>query len=125
MSTLRVSTIQDTAGSNSSTPAAIANGIAKAWVAFNGTGTVAIRSSYNVSSITDGGTGIYTVNFTSSLADANYSAVGTAGYLGGGSEAFLCGHDAAPSAGAFPLRVILAGSLSYVDKSYVYVSFFR
>lgn len=72
MSTLRVSTIQDTAGSNSSTPAAIANGIAKAWVNFNGTGTVAIRASYNVSSITDNGAGDYTVNFTSSFADANY-----------------------------------------------------
>jgi len=45
MSTLRVSTIQDTAGSNSSTPAAIANGIAKAWVNFNGTGTVTLHNT--------------------------------------------------------------------------------
>ena len=49
---------------------------AKAWVNFNGTGTVAIRSSYNVSSITDNGTGDYTVNFTTALADANYSLQG-------------------------------------------------
>lgn len=48
---------------------------ALAWVNFNGTGTVAIRSSYNVSSITDNGTGDYTVNFTNALSDANYSAV--------------------------------------------------
>lgn len=75
MSTLRVSTIQDTAGSNSSTPAAIANGIAKAWVNFNGTGVVAIRAQYNVSSITDGGTGNYTVNFTSAMTDGNFSTV--------------------------------------------------
>jgi hypothetical protein len=47
---------------------------ALAWVNFNGTGTVAIRSSYNVSSITDGGVGTYTVNFTNALADTNYSA---------------------------------------------------
>lgn len=46
---------------------------ALAWVNFNGTGTVAIRSSYNVSSITDNGTGDYTVNFTTALADANYA----------------------------------------------------
>lgn len=46
--------------------------VAKAWVNFNGTGTVAIRASYNVSSITDNGTGSYTVNFTTALADANY-----------------------------------------------------
>jgi hypothetical protein len=44
----------------------------KAWVNFNGTGTVAIRASYNVSSITDNGTGDYTVNFTTALVDANY-----------------------------------------------------
>lgn len=47
-----------------------------AWVNFNGTGTVAIRASYNVSSITDNGVGDYTVNFTSALPDANYSIVG-------------------------------------------------
>lgn len=45
----------------------------KAWVNFNGTGTVAIRAAYNVSSITDNGTGDYTVNFTAALADANYA----------------------------------------------------
>ena len=49
---------------------------ALAWVNFNGTGTVAIRSSYNVSSITDNGTGDYTVNFTTALSDANYSVTG-------------------------------------------------
>ena len=45
----------------------------RAWVNFNGTGTVAIRASYNVSSITDNGVGDYTVNFTAALADANYT----------------------------------------------------
>ena len=49
----------------------------RAWVNFNGTGTVAIRASGNVSSITDNGVGDYTVNFTTAMADANYSAVGT------------------------------------------------
>lgn len=73
MSTLRVSTIQDTAGSNSSTPSAIANGTAKAWVNFNGSGTVAIRTSFNVSSITDNGVGDYTINFTNALASADYT----------------------------------------------------
>lgn len=45
----------------------------RAWVNFNGTGTVAITGSGNVSSITDTGTGSYTVNFTNSLPDTNYS----------------------------------------------------
>jgi hypothetical protein len=55
---------------------------ARAWVNFNGTGTVAIRGSVNVSSITDNGTGDYTVTFTTAMANANYSAQCTAGTYG-------------------------------------------
>lgn len=70
MSTLRVNTIQDSTGSSS--PAI--TGLAKAWVNFNGQNTVAIRASLNVSSITDlGGSGQYTINFTTALADASYA----------------------------------------------------
>ena len=65
MSTLRVTTLATQAGVEVYT--------AKAWVNFNGTGTVAIKASGNVSSITDNGTGNYTVNFTTAMADANYS----------------------------------------------------
>jgi hypothetical protein len=75
MSTLRVNTIQDTAGSGS--PAI--SGAAKAWVNFNGTNTVAIRASLNVSSITDNGTGDYTVNFSTAMSDTNYCVQGLAG----------------------------------------------
>ena len=57
----------------------------RAWVNFNGTGTVAIRASGNVSSITDNGVGDYTVNFTTAMPDANYSAV--AGAWGAGYQA--------------------------------------
>ena len=84
MSTLKTSNIQDTSGNNNSTPAQISNGRAKAWVNFDGTtGTqgqndVTIRSSFNVSSITDNGTGDYTVTFSSAMADTNYSVVLTA-----------------------------------------------
>ena len=49
----------------------------RAWVNFNGTGTVSVRGSGNVSSITDNGTGNYTMNFSSSLPDANYATIGT------------------------------------------------
>jgi hypothetical protein len=52
--------------------AAVAYGC-RAWVNFNGTGTVAIRASGNVTSITDNGTGDYTVNFTTAMPDANYN----------------------------------------------------
>lgn len=65
------------------TPATVGGMLCRAWVNFNGTGTVAIRASGNVSSITDGGVGIYTVNFTTAMVDANYSAVGTAPWAGG------------------------------------------
>jgi hypothetical protein len=47
-------------------------GIAKAWVNFNGTGTPSIRGSFNVSSITDNGTGDYTINFTTAMPNTNY-----------------------------------------------------
>lgn len=54
----------------------------RAWVNFNGTGTVAIRASGNVSSITDLGTGDYRVNFTTAMPDANFSAVASNNYDG-------------------------------------------
>jgi hypothetical protein len=60
------------------TPGLVAGQLCKAWVNFNGTGTVAIRASYNVSSITDNGVGAYTVNLTSALQDVN-CAVTTSG----------------------------------------------
>ena len=53
------------------------NQICKAWVNFNGTGTVAIRDSYNVSSITDNSTGQYTINFSNNMANTNYCGVAT------------------------------------------------
>jgi len=61
------------------TPAVIGGQLCKAWVNFNGTSTVAIRASYNVSSITDNGATDYTVNFTTAMADANYAVAATAG----------------------------------------------
>jgi len=51
----------------------------RAWVNFNGTGTVAIRDSANVSSITDRGAGTYTVNFSTNMPDGNYAVGGSAG----------------------------------------------
>jgi hypothetical protein len=67
MSTLRVNTLQNTSGVEVYT--------AKAWVNFNGVGTVSIRAAGNVSSVSDNGVGDYTVNFTTAMTDANYSVV--------------------------------------------------
>jgi hypothetical protein len=63
----------------------------RAWVNFNGVGTVAIRASGNVSSITDNGTGDYTVNFTTAMPDANYAQLVTAGRLNDRNNIFTLG----------------------------------
>jgi hypothetical protein len=63
--------------------------LCKAWVNFDGTGTVAIRASYNVSSITDNSTGNYTVNFANALADANFVATGCCRPTAGGTPHYV------------------------------------
>lgn len=83
MSTLNVNTIRhNTSGFNNVVAHADGAGTenathCRAWVNFNGTGVVAIRDDFNVSSITDNGTGDYTVNFSNALSDANYSTLCT------------------------------------------------
>jgi len=74
MSTLKANTLSNVAGTQSIPVDRVAQGTAAAWVNFNGTGTVAIRAAYNVTSITDNGVGNYTLNFTTALAHANYAA---------------------------------------------------
>jgi hypothetical protein len=73
----------------------------RAWVNFNGTGTVAIRASGNVSSITDVGTGNYTVSLTTAIVDANYSVVACG--VAVGSVNFQTPLVSAPSAGSFAI----------------------
>ena len=75
MSTLKVATIQDTSGNNSSTPSQVAEGRAKVWVSFSGSGTPSINDDFNVSSITDNATGQFTVNFTSAMANNDYACL--------------------------------------------------
>ena len=95
---------------------------ARAWVNFNGVGTVSIRANGNVSSITDNGTGNYTVNFTTAMSDANYSVGGTAGY------------DDASSMGTINPKVFNTGSMRFVtnyvngaqsDYQFVSIQIFR
>ena len=73
MSTLKLGTIATQDGTESTDVTNVVNGTAKAWVNFNGTGTVAIRRSFNVTSLTDLAVGKYTVNFTTAMTDANFS----------------------------------------------------
>ena len=95
----------------------------RAWVNFNGTGTVAIRASGNVTSITDNGTGEYTVNFTTAMSDANYSVVYGSGEGAAGSGLRI----AAQSGNTTTTQRIAIRNLSntLVDAEQVNVGIFR
>ena len=97
---------------------------ALAWVNFNGTGTVAIRSSYNVSSITDNGTGDYTVNFATALSDANYCIVSSGAPISG--EILCIGLDyTTPTKTTSAVRVnIKAPGVAKTDSSECNVAIF-
>ena len=97
--------------------------IAKAWVNFNGTtspGT--IRSSYNVSSVTKNGTGDYTVNFASALADANYSVVGSCGNGAASYNTFITSYSTSPTINS--TRVSTGFTNTPVDLSNINVQVF-
>lgn len=97
----------------------------RAWVNFDGTGTVAIRGSANVSSITDVGTGQYVVNFSTALVDANYciNATGThdsGSYVG---IAYVA-NDTPPTTSAVRIDCLNASNTP-TDISFAQVSIFR
>jgi hypothetical protein len=101
----------------------------RAWVNFNGTGTVAIRASGNVSSITDNGVGDYTVNFTTAMQDANYSIIGTSNNssypaAAGGALVVEQNYAVAPTTSAVAI-LIHRSTVGYVDNTLVCVSIFR
>jgi hypothetical protein len=95
----------------------------RAWVNFNGTGTVAIRASGNVTSITDNGTGNYTVNFTTAMPDADFAAVCIAG-TGASANQVNIVSDIGRSTTTFAL--LNAGTTGAgVDRAYINVVIFR
>jgi len=92
----------------------------RAWVNFNGTGTVAIRASGNVSSITDNGTGDYTINFTTAMPDANYIVHVTA-FSSGSTALFLAGASTySQTTTAFRLA-IRNQTTTLTDAEYIFV----
>jgi len=102
----------------------------RAWVNFNGTGTVAIRASGNVSSITDNGTGDYTVNFTTAMPDANYNAVSMGqrnDFNNGDMNISFYGNVYGTAIGTGSVRVNSAHASSYTlsDALTVCVAIFR
>ena len=99
----------------------------RAWVNFNGTSTVAIRASGNVSSITDNGTGFYTVNFSTSMPDANYSWNGSVQRLDSGTNSVggVYGVLNQQAAGSYQIRTSWADNGGTLDFPVVCISVFR
>lgn len=94
----------------------------RAWVNFNGTGTVAIRASGNVSSITDNGAGDYTVNFTTAMSDANYAVnVSVGGSVAAATETL----SAVQTTDTGSARVIAKAISAFTDRAIFCVSIFR
>lgn len=109
---------------------------ARAWVNFNGTGTVAIRASGNVSSITDNGAGDYTINFTTAMADVDYAVVANAAPsdnqrnnvtigLSANNAPTLAPENNTKFVGSFRMQTGLPGSTTFVDQASVYIACFR
>jgi hypothetical protein len=121
MSTLKVNNITDTSGG--STNLTVPN-TAKAWVNFNGTGTVAIRASYNVSSITDNGVGDYTVNFTTALVDANFAWTANVGLPTDSTEAAVFERSDFRTSSALRIKTRNSPG-TQVDREYCHVLIFR
>ena len=102
----------------------VVNGSAKAWINFNGTGTVAIRGSLNVASLSDDGTGAYTITFSSALADANASVVGMGVHDSGSyvTEPFV-DNDATPiTTTRIKIDALQPNNLTNVDGAHLYIS---
>ena len=100
--------------------------LCKAWVNFNGTSTVAIRASYNVSSITDNGVGDFTVNFTNALTDANYAfALSTTSMGATAAPVIVLREIAAPFITSSLIRISTGNISSVTDPTYLSVAIFR
>ena len=93
----------------------------RAWVNFNGTGTVAIRASGNVTSITDNGTGDYTINFTTAMSDANYALAGLSFTDNNGSECVRI--QTAPTTSSS--RIMTTRATAAYDSQFTTVAVFR
>jgi hypothetical protein len=98
----------------------------RAWVNFNGTGTVAIRASGNVTSITDNGTGDYTVNITTAMPDTNYSvnAIGYSDNVSYTLNMYLT-EATAPTASLFRVSSRQTNTTTTFDSARVYLAVFR
>ena len=99
----------------------VINGSAKAWINLNGSGTIAIRDSFNISSAADDGTGQYTANLSTNMSDANY-AMSIGGQDGAGG-AFIVGKSSGTYT-ASANQVCCRSASSFYDTSFISVTFY-
>lgn len=125
MSTIKVTNIQDTSGNNQSTSEQIAQGRAKVWVNFDGAGTITIRDDFNATSLTDNGTGNYTVNFTNAMSNNNYACSTTGGNeTGNGQGSWVATRDLDDNLTTSVRIVTYNNSGSFQDTTQVYLIVF-
>ena len=102
----------------------VVNGSAKAWSNFNGTGTIALRDSFNISSLTDNATGRHTTSYTNSLNNADYSLSGaTVKDVGESTSKFLIfDDDDTLTSSSTPIRIIQRSDDGEKDQTYVFTT---
>ena len=122
---VKTTTIADELDTESTAVTNVINGSAKAWVNFNGTGTVAIRESFNVTSITDNSTGVYTVNFTNAMPDVNYAVTGSSRETASGNRNFQPLPDVTNTVSAVGISTIIGSTGGVADSQYIHVAVFR
>ncbi len=98
----------------------VVNGSAKAWWTLNGTGTIAPRDSFNVSSFDDVTTGTYDANYTNTMADGNYSFQGTTGIASNTAYVFAYHTSTAPSTTDIRFGCETSNNVTLQDQSYVF-----
>ena len=118
-SELRVDTLKDASGNNSVATSTVAEGSAKAWWNLNGTGTVALRDSFNISSVADDGTGEYDPTFTNNMGNANYSFLGLCGGESSNNGYARLGNNETPTASTYNINTMDNDGSGSKDHSYV------
>ena len=137
MATLKTNTLTGTStagsiavtGEGNSTTTNLQQGLAKAWVNFNGTGTIATRDTFNVSSLNDDGTGLYDFVYTNNMSSQNYAPAISGAFNDGdsGGNTHVDARRIAPSTNLYGIRGIslnsdASGSLSDVEFCYAQIA---
>ena len=107
-------------GEGNSTTTNLQQGLAKAWWSLNGTGTIAGRDSFNVSSFDDVSTGLYDANYTNAMANGNYAFQGTTGIASNTAYVFAYNSSAAPSTADVRFGCETSNNATLQDQSYVF-----